>query len=197
MELAIILMMLLIVVAIGAIKLSDQGLSFPFKRRTQLLTPVERSFLELLERAVGNKFRIMCRVRLTDIISLRQSTNKKQGKVALSRANGKHLDFVLCSRTDMSPIVAIDLVHNAGKEGYKTNRDWFISGTLDAAKIPHVRIKVKSGYTVEDIRGVIDAKLAPLRRVDTSLPALDAPTPKMNDKKRPTRPIRSSRPVAA
>ena len=34
MELAIILMMLLIVVALGALKLNDNGLSFPFKRKT-------------------------------------------------------------------------------------------------------------------------------------------------------------------
>jgi len=43
MELAIILMMLLIVVALGAIKLSDGGVAFPFRRKPQLFTPVEHS----------------------------------------------------------------------------------------------------------------------------------------------------------
>ncbi len=46
MELAIILMMLLIVVALGAIKLSDGGVAFPFRRKAQLFTPVEHTFFK-------------------------------------------------------------------------------------------------------------------------------------------------------
>lgn len=194
MELAIVLMMLLILVAIAAIKLNDQGVSFPFKRRTQLFTPVEHSFLELIESAVGHQYRVMCRVKLSDILMLRQRTDKKQGEAALSRASGRHLDFVLCSRDDMSPVVAIDLVHNNGKDGYKTQRDWFVSGALDASRIPHLRIKVKSGYTSAEIRECIEAKLAPIKRKQPGKPLVSAPQP---DPNRPTRPIRSSRPVAA
>ena len=55
MELAIILMILLIVVAVGAIKLNDNSLSFPFKKKTNLFTPTERTFLQLIEAAVGNQ----------------------------------------------------------------------------------------------------------------------------------------------
>jgi hypothetical protein len=55
MELAIVLMMILIVVAIVAIKLNEDQIAFPFMRRQQLFSPVERQFLELIERAVGNE----------------------------------------------------------------------------------------------------------------------------------------------
>ena len=197
MELAIVLMMLLIVVAIGAIKLSDQGLVFPFKRKTNLFTQVERSFLELIEQAVGNKYRVICRVRLTDILTLRQNTDKKTGKLALSRAAARQLDFVLCSKEDMSPVVAIDLVHNLGKEGYKSQRDWYVSSALDAARIPHLRIKVKSGYTAQEIRECIDAKLAPLTRKQPKPVVQGTQNPDNPNNKRPTRPLRSSRPAAA
>lgn len=194
MELAIVLMMLLILVAIAAIKLNEQGVSFPFKRKTQLFTPVEHSFLQLLETAVGHQYRVICRVKLNDILTLRHSTKAKQGKAALARAAGRQLDFVLCSRDDMSPVVAIDLVHNNGKDGYKTQRDWFVSGALDASRIPHLRIKVKSGYTPEDIRECIEAKLAPHTR---KLPKKPLVSGTKADSKRPTRPIRSNRPIAA
>ena len=197
MELAIILMMLLIVVAIGAIKLNDQGLSFPFKRKTTLFTQVERSFLELLEQAVGDKYRIICRVRLTDIIGLRQNTDKKTAKTALMRATGKNLDFVLCAKNDMTPIVAIDLVHSQGKEGYKTQRDWFVAGALDAARIPHLRIKVKSGYTAKEIAECIDLKLAPLQRKQPKPVIQGTKNPENPNIGRPTRPLRSNKPVAA
>lgn len=197
MELAILLMMLLIVVAIGAIKLNDQGLSFPFKRKTNLFSNTERRFLELIEQAVGNRYRVVCRVKLTDILALRQSTDKKTAKTAMLRASGRHLDFVLCDKEDMSPVVAIDLVHKQGKEGYKSQRDWFISGALDAARIPHLRVKVKSGYTPQEIRECIDNKLAPLKRKEPKPLIPGTLNPENPENKRPTRPIRSSRPAAA
>ncbi|MAI36847.1 DUF2726 domain-containing protein [Alteromonas sp.] len=195
MELAIILMMLLIVVALGAIKLSDGGMAFPFRRKPQLFTQVEYSFLTLIEQAVGREFRVMCRVRLNDIVAVRQSTKKKTASQALSRASSRQLDFVLVEKDTMSPVLAIDLVHNQGKEGYKTQKDWFVTGALDAAGVPHVRIKVKSGYSIEDIRECLENKLVPYRRLQQKM--AQQPTLNPEPTKRPTRPIRSSRPAAA
>ena len=195
MELAIILMMLLIVVALGAIKLSDGGMAFPFRRKPQLFTQVEYSFLTLIEQAVGREFRVMCRVRLNDMVAVRQSTKKKTASQALSRASSRQLDFVLVEKDTMSPVLAIDLVHNQGKEGYKTQKDWFVTGALDAAGVPHVRIKVKSGYSIEDIRECLENKLVPYRRLQQKM--AQQPTLNPEPAKRPTRPIRSSRPAAA
>lgn len=203
MELAIVLMMLLIIVAVGAMKLNEPGLAFPFKKKTNLFTPVERSFLELIEDAAGKQYRVMCRVKLADILAIRQTTDKKTSKNALSRVTGRNLDFVLCSKDDMTPVIAIDLVHKSGKEGYKSQRDWFISGALDAARIPHLRIKVRSGYKAKDIRDCIDAKLAPMRAKQVKAPIIQGtsrPDTDLTDvaaTHRPTRPLHSNRPVAA
>ncbi|AXR07562.1 DUF2726 domain-containing protein [Salinimonas sediminis] len=194
MELAIILMMLLIVVALGAIKLSDGGVAFPFRRKPSLFTPVEHTFLNLIEQSVGREFRVVCRVRLNDLVQVRNNTAKKQAGAALSRASSRQLDFVLCDKTDMTPVLAIDLVHRGAKEGYKTQRDWFVSGALDAAGLPHARIKVKSGYTVEEIRECLETKLIPYRRRQQKVS--QAPVHNPEPPIRPTRPLRSSRAAA-
>lgn len=201
MELAIVLLMLLVFVGIGAVKLSAQStatqLSFPFSRRSQLFTPVERNFLELLEKAMGHEFRIICRVRLADLISIKQGSNTKNSKSALSKAVGKQLDFVLCSKSSMDPVLAIDLVYQQGKEGYKIQKDWFVSGALEAAKVPHMRIKVKSGYTVSEVRESIEVKLIPYRKGLAKEPLVNGGGKRPDGSKRPTRPLRSSRPVTA
>jgi len=194
MEWAIVLMMLLIVVALGAIKLADDGVGFPFRRRPQLFTPVEQSFLQLIEQAVGNEFRIICRVRLSDLLLVSQKASRKQASQALSKASGKYLDFVLVDKQDMSPILAIDLVNDQGKEGYKVQRDWFITGALDAAGVPHARIKVKAGYKVEDVRECIENKLIIYRRRQQKLAQMPVHNPVRPT--RPTRPLRSSRAAA-
>ncbi len=189
MELAIVLFMLLIVVTVGALKLNDGGLAFPFTRKTNLFTPVERQFLDLLEASVGDKYRIICRVRLVDILAVRPKTEKKTLRTAMQRAAGHHLDFVLCDKEDLSPVIAVDLVHQKNKkDGYKTQRDWFLSGALDAARIPHLRIKVKGGYKPADIRACINAKLAPIKYKEPKKP-LVAGTNNPDRKATFTRPI--------
>ena len=200
MELAIVLMMLLIIVAVGAMKLYEPSLAFPFKKKGNLFTPVERSFFGLIEEAVGNEFRILCRVKMSDILIIHQNTDKRISKNAATRAGSKHLDFVLCSKEDMSPVIAIDLVCNTGKDSYKSQRDFYVSGALDAARIPHVRIKVRSGYKVQDIRECIQAKLPKVQ-----LKQLNAPTPSSGGKltndfarqAKPTRPIQTNKTVVS
>lgn len=179
-------------------ELYEPSLAFPFKKEGNLFTPVERTFLGLIEEAVGNEFRILCRVKMSDILTIHQNTNKRISKNAATRAGSKHLDFVLCSKEDMSPIIAIDLVRNTGKDGYKSQRDFYVSGALDAARIPHVRIKVRSGYKVKDIRECIQAKLSKVK-----LKQLNAPTPSSGGKLanefakqvKPTRPIQTNKTV--
>ena len=108
MELAIILTIVMIVMALAVIKMSQPDINVPFQRKSQLFTPVERSFIQLLEQAVGNEFRILCRVRLADVLAPRSQS--KQSKAAQQ------------------------------KEGYKTQRDWFVSGALESASVAHIRI---------------------------------------------------------
>ena len=200
MELAIVLMMLLIIVAVGAMKLHEPSLAFPFKKKGNLFTPVERTFLGLIDEAVGDEFRILCRVKMSDILTIRQNADKKTSKNATLRAGSKHLVFVLCSKVDMSPIIAIDLVHNSGKDGYKSQRDFYVSGALDAAHVPHVRIKVRSGYKVQDIRECIQAKLP-----KSNLQQLNVPKPQSGSslasafarQTKPTRPIQTNKTVTS
>nr|WP_136251852.1 DUF2726 domain-containing protein [Ningiella ruwaisensis] len=200
MEIAIILLAVLICVSVLAMKLNDTKMVFPFALKKQLFTAAERQFLTLIEQATGNEFRVLCRVKLIDLLALRSNTDKKIANSALLRAGAKQVDFVLCERKDMTPVMAIDLVYGSGKDGHNTQRDFFVSGALDTASIPHVRIKAKAGYSVNDIRECIEAKLIPLRRRQGKIPftaAVQEQPSILNNKKRPTRPLSPSRKVAA
>ena len=192
MEFAILLMVLLIIIAVSVMKLNEPPLAFPFQKKGSLFTPVERNFLSLIEEAVGKEYRILCRVKLVDILAVRQSTDKKTSKNAISKANSRYLDFVLCSKDNLTPVLAIDLVHNNGKEGYKIQRDWFVNGSLDAASIPHVRIKVRSDYKAQDLKDCIESKLPskipkklkpPIMQGTLNLPD------ELKQKAKPTRPV--------
>lgn len=198
MEIAIILMALLICISVVAIKFGNDRIEFPFAVKRQLFTAAERQFLNLIENAVDGEFRVICRVRLSDLLSLRKDASHKIAKSALLRAGAKQVDFVLCDKADMTPVMAIDLVYGSGQHGHNTQRDFFVNGALETASIPHMRIKAKSGYTSIEIKECIESKLVSLRRRQGKLPFGSQAKPSLiKAHNRPTRPLNTTRNVAA
>jgi len=149
---------LIVIVAMLASRLNDNSFPFPFDRKTALFTPAEKNFQKLVEQAMGGRYRIINRVKLADIVSIRNGVSNRAGQTAANNANSKYLDFVICERDSMKLLGVIDLVDTQGK-GYKIKKDWFVSGALEAAAIPHIRIKVKPNYTIDEIRACINSRI--------------------------------------
>ncbi|WP_448551040.1 DUF2726 domain-containing protein [Thalassotalea montiporae] len=152
------LISLIAIVAVLASRLTDNSFPFPFDSKPAVYTAAEKNFLTLVESALGPEYRVLNRVALADIVNIRRGVSKKATQAALKSANNKYLDFVICQRSTMKLLGAVDLVDTNGR-GYKVKKDWFVSGALEAASIPHVRIKVKPNYTVEEIRACLGSKV--------------------------------------
>ncbi|GHE93401.1 DUF2726 domain-containing protein [Thalassotalea profundi] len=149
---------LVVVVALLASRLNDNSFPFPFDRKSAIFTPAEKNFQNLVEQAMGPQYRIVNRVRLSDIVTIRNGVSSKAGQTAKANADNKYLDFVICDRDTMKLLGTIDLVDTQGK-GYKMKKDWFVSGALEAASIPHIRIKIKPNYSVDEIKSCIHNRL--------------------------------------
>jgi len=152
------LITLVVIVAVMANRLTANRYPFPFDRKATVFTAAEKNFQSLLEQAVGSNFRVLNRVKIADLITVRHGVSTKASQTALNNANHKYVDFVLCHRDSMQLAGAIDLVDTNGK-GYKVKKDWFVSGALEAANIPHLRIKVKGSYTLNEIRTCINNRI--------------------------------------
>tara|TARA_R110001583_G_scaffold1152_11_gene9571 strand:- start:2544 stop:3194 length:651 start_codon:yes stop_codon:yes gene_type:complete len=152
------LISLIVIVGVLASRLNDNSFPFPFDSKPSVFTPAEKNFQNLLEQAMGSNYRIINRVKLSDIVTIRNGVSNRASQSAASNAEGKYLDFVICERTTMKLLGAVDLVDTQGR-GYKIKKDWFISGALEAASVPHVRIKVKANYTLDEIRACINSRL--------------------------------------
>jgi len=152
------LISLVVIVAVLATRLNDNSFPFPFDSKTSIFTPAEKNFQNLVEQAMGSKYRIINRVKLADIVTIRNGVSNRASQTAVNNAESKYLDFVICDRTSMKLLGVIDLVDTQGR-GYKIKKDWFVSGALEAASIPHLRIKVKANYTLDEIRACINSRL--------------------------------------
>ncbi|MCJ8318606.1 MAG: DUF2726 domain-containing protein [Colwellia sp.] len=165
------LISLIVIVTVLATRLSDNSFPFPFDSKRSIFTPAEKNFQHLVEQAMGSKYRILNRVKLSDVVNIRNGISTRASQVAATKASSKYLDFVICDRNSMKLLGAIDLVDTQGK-GYKIKKDWFVSGTLEAAAIPHIRIKVKANYTIDEIKACINSRLL----------GNSSPTPKVKGK---------------
>lgn len=178
MEWALVLILgLIAAVTVVASHFMDNSNPYPFKKKQQLLTSVERGFLALLEKSVGNEYKIINRVKLNDIIDLKESVTGKARRAALLKTSNKYIDYVLCDPNNLRIIAAVDLVHHT-QGGHKSKQDWFINGALEAAGIPHIRIKVKAGYKVEEIRNGILYKIGKKERSNPPEPIIKGNIPR-------------------
>lgn len=161
MEFVLFLILALVVItALFATKLTDtHGNPYPFNQKKVLFTQVETAFLSLLEKAVGDDYKVVSRVKLTDVIEFKPGVNGKAKRAALNKAQNKQLDFVLLDKNTLNIVAAVDLVNNATKSGHKASKDWFVSGALETAGVPHIRMKVKTGYKPSEVRQAIMFKL--------------------------------------
>jgi hypothetical protein len=186
----LLILLLVIVVAMVASRFIDSGNPFPVQKKNTLFTPVERSFMQLLEKAVASEYKIVNRVKLADVMELKAGISDKARASTMQKLNAKYLDFVLCDPNDFSIVAVLDLVNNTSKDGHKAVPDWFVNGALDAAGVPYLRMKIKAGYTAADIQAAIAARLGK---------TVVKPEPMFKGlvKKGPTRPVRSLKPATA
>ncbi|KKO48908.1 QueD like protein [Arsukibacterium sp. MJ3] len=184
----LLLVALVVLVAMVASRFIDNNNPFQVQKRSSLFSPVERSFQNLLEKAVVGEYKILNRVKLADLIEVKGNATEKSRRSTLLKLNAKYLDFVLCAADDLRVIAVLDLVNNSNKDGHKAAPDWFVSGALEAAGLPYLRIKIKAGYTATDLQQALATRLGK--------PTVKAePMYKGLVKKGPTRPVRSFKPV--
>ncbi|WP_286233756.1 DUF2726 domain-containing protein [Thalassotalea sediminis] len=178
---------LIIIVALLANRLNDNSFPFPFDRKATVFTSAEKNFHHLLEQAVGNDYRVINRVKLSDIVTVRGGVSERASQTARNKADNKYLDFAICERNSMKLLGTIDLVDTQGK-GYKIKKDWFVSGALEAASIPHLRIKVKATYSVEELRSCIQTRLFANKMPEPKMKGRVIPAPMVKARTKPSQP---------
>ena len=130
---------------------SDGGESFPYVLGDGLFSPAERSFLGVLDQAVGNDFRVFGKVRVADVVAVAKGTPKSLWQRAFNRISAKHFDYLLCNRSDLKPICAIELNDQSHAQDNRKGRDKFLEDVCAAAKLPLIFIPAQRSYTLSEV----------------------------------------------
>lgn len=172
MEIILLLfVVVLIAVAIIASRMSESYVPYPYKLKdTSLCTAQEDQFLTLLEKSVGDDFRIFTKVRLSDIVSVRSGLSSAARKDAQNKASQRVLDYVLCDIHTMQIKAAIELEPGQSSLNQQ-KRNLFLKNTLAAAGLPFLRFKAKPGYRIAELHDYIHGKIRQAEHVRAAIPA--------------------------
>jgi hypothetical protein len=120
-----------------------------FESRPYLFTQAENAFLRALEQAVGSQFRITMKVRLGDLVMVRG--NSSSATISRNQINQKHVDFVLCTRDPVKPLLAIELDDASHDTADRQNRVDLVDTCLDGAGLPILHVRCRHSYDVAQL----------------------------------------------
>jgi len=153
--LLILLGILAFVVKVVLPGLGTAQVALPYQKEPALFTPAECSFLAVLEQALGDRYRVLGKVRLADVIRVKSGLSGSARQQAFNRIQSKHLDFVVCDPNDLSIQFVVELDDSSHQQSRRQARDEFLDKALGVAGVPVFHFPVKRAYAFQEIRAAI------------------------------------------
>lgn len=154
---------------------------FPYRLRDDFLSPAEQSFYLVLCQAVETRAAVCPKVNLADLFYV-SSKDYGEFRAYTNKIDRKHVDFILCAPGSMRPLVGIELDDRSHRRTDRQERDEFVDNVFAAAGLPLVRIPVQRGYSLAELRSLLQAYLpagegqnAPSQPSDAAPTAVEAP----------------------
>jgi len=155
----------LVIVLVLALKAkSGEGTSrinFPYQPAKVLFSAAERSFLSVLDQAVGPDHRVFGKVRLADLAAVKAGLGHSARQSALNRIAGKHLDYVVCRSSDLAVLCAVELNDKSHATQRAQARDDLLVNVCRVINLPLLQVVAKSAYSIHDVRAQFLAAVSP------------------------------------
>ena len=133
----------------------------PYRVDAFLLSPPQRAFCAVLERAVGQEYRVYAKVRAADIIEVERRLDRRVRERAAERLAEEVFDFVICTRESSAIACAVNLAARSrlSRRPPKNRLDRICA----AAKLPFVRFRESDAYSVVEIEEQVFSAMQTLK----------------------------------
>ncbi len=124
--------------------------SSDYSLKQSLLTPAERSFFNILKQIVDDRYQIAFQVPMSALIK----TENSHSYVPFNRIKAKTIDFVLYSKENLNPYLAVELDDRTHSLYKRVKRDEFVNGVLKKIGLPilHVKVQDPHSYDIEKLK---------------------------------------------
>ncbi len=153
--LILVVVILAVLIAVSKGLNIQQSATYEYEKQPVLFTPAERSFLGVLDAAIGTEYRIFGKVRVADVLKIKSTGNKSRNRSAFNKINAKHFDYVVCNKNDLSVLCVIELDDKSHNQRSRQNRDNFLESACNSAQLTLLRFEAKKSYPPQEVRGKI------------------------------------------
>lgn len=133
--------------------------NYHYHRKNKFITDAEREFFTVLVEAVKDQYFVFPQVHLPSIVD--EHIKGQNWRGAFRHIDEKSVDFVLCSKEYLNPILAIELDDHSHDRDERKARDIEVERILKEAELPLLRITCQDEYSVEEIRKQVEVALTP------------------------------------
>ena|SRR4249919_3491629 len=137
------------------------SIGFPYQPASTLFSSAERSFLGVLDQAVGSEHRVFGKVRVADLALVKPGLGNSVRQSALNRIAAKHVDFVVCRASDLSVVCAVELNDKSHSSQRAQARDDLLLKVCQAINLPLLVAPAKKAYSVHDLQAQFRAAIEP------------------------------------
>lgn len=130
---------------------------YRYTKKKYLISRAEHEFYDALVAAVGGDFYIFAQVHLPTLLDHKVKGQSWQG--ALSHINRKSVDFVLCDKSYISPLLAIELDDKSHLIEDRKERDNEVERILSEARMPLLRVENHGSFDSSNLAVAIKEKL--------------------------------------
>ena len=131
--------------------------ALPYRLTQRFLSPSELSFYKALLQVLPDEIVVSVKPRLGDILFVPRGSACRWA--LQNKIQSKHVDFLLCSKQTMAPLVAIELDDKSHARADRIERDEFVDQAFAAAGLDVIHVKARASYVLEDIRALLKAVL--------------------------------------
>jgi len=144
---------IVVIVVLTILLMRRKGSALPIQEVSKndipsLLTVPELACFNTLDTVAGKDYYIMAKVSLSDIAVVKKGVDQSR----LKKASKSHIDFVLCDRTTLAVICAIELDDATTAA---SNKDTRSADLLQEVGVMVFRLPVKTNYSMPEIQQML------------------------------------------
>lgn len=129
--------------------------ALPYQKTEGLFSHAERSFLSVLQQAVGNHAVVFGKVRVAEVVQPKAGLGRHARQTALNKVSAEHFDFLLCDIEDLSVACVIELSDGSRASKQREQRDAFLKGVCAAAGVPLIQVPAQSTYIISEVKRLL------------------------------------------
>lgn len=147
---------LLILVLLLAVALRRRPPTYNYVQEAPLFTDAESAFLVALDAALPASLRLFGKVRVADILQPAAGLDRSTWRTAFNRIAAKHVDYLMCDRETLEPVLAVELDDASHARADRSQRDEFLDLAFAQAGLPLLRVPAAARYDIEALRDAIE-----------------------------------------